>query len=306
MTFAKVKITHDGNHYIATLPNERNFAMARMSHGNASYADPTYEQFKIFFCEAVKKQITKKKVLEYIQDCFVDVCENIFDIPDSDELMTYYKRYVAALHKRRTRYLRKAYLNDWNYFVTFTYSDAKMSKDEFKRQIVTKLSDLSSHSGWRYMMRWEEGEIGDRVHLHAFLYVPEGKMIGELYQTSHFSTKRRKMEYYTDNTYFNSRFGISEWKKLDNLKNCKGLVNYLAKYMAKDDGKIIYSRGIVDCLEAEIDLEKDILFTYEANNCIKAIVDRFIFANSQLRSGAVRTAFDLDTVQARAEALLPI
>ena len=306
MALQKVKIVHDGSHYIASLPNLGDEILARMDKKRGiKIVDPCYEQFKVFYGEAIEKKITKKKVLEYIQGCFIDVCEDILELPDNETLEDYYKRYVTALHKRMQRYHRKAYLNEWNYFVTFTYDDKKMSANEFKRQITTKLSDLSSHHGWRYMMRWEEGELGERTHLHAVVYVPKGKMVGELFTDSHYSYKRRKREIFTNNTYFNSRFGTSDWKSLDNLRNCKSLVNYLTKYMAKDDGKIIYSRGIPDSLEAEVDLDESGLVEFLSHCRFKVVIDPFIFGRHQERTGALRTAFDIDSLLPDCSALAP-
>lgn len=290
MALQKVKIIHDGNHYVTSL---QNFFSAGGGRKGPKKVDSVYEQFKIFYGEAVKKRITKKKIVEYIQGKFIDVCEDPLDIPNLDDLYDYYLRYVSTLHKRMLRYRRKAYLNDWNYFVTFTYSDEKMSRKEFEIKIISKLRDLSSHSGWNYMMRWEDGELGERKHLHAFLYVPEGKMIGELYEDSHYSSKRRRMEYFTNNTYFNERFGISEWKELKSLRNCKSLINYLAKYMAKDDGKIIYSRGIPDYIEAEIDMENDIVLTYETKYAVLAIVNEFMFGTAEDFKEALADSFDI-------------
>lgn len=298
MSLSKVKIFHDGSHFVAKLsvPKKKYFKRG-VSEDNSEF-----EQFKIFYAEAIEKSVFKNNIPDFIQGRFIECCDDIFDVPDIDVITAYYKRYVTMIHKRTQRAQRKAYLNDWNYFVTFTYDSDKMSQEEFERQIRTKLSDLSSHSNWYSMIRWEEGEVGERKHLHAFIYVPEGKMCGELYRDRHYSTKRHRWEFFWNNTYFNERFGVSDWKDLSFYKNIKPLVNYLLKYMAKDDGKIIYSRGIPDIIEAEIDIDEHILATYESHNRILGVVDRFIFGTPQEKAAALRSCFDLDTY-VRAEAV---
>lgn len=298
----RLRVRHDGSQYVACLIGP---GYGVNTKGHKREVNPEYEQFKIFYGEAKEKKITKAGMLEYITEKFVELYDDIFDVPDIDTLSDYLKRYVSALHKRVFRYHQKAYLNDWNYFVTFTYSDAKMTAAEFERQITTKLSDLSSHSDWRYMMRWEQGELGDRKHLHAFLYVPEGKMVGELFKDHHYSTKRHKQEFFTNNTYFNERFGTSDWKELTSLKGCKKLVNYLIKYMAKDDGKIIYSRGIPTVVEAEIDLENDVITRYDKNECVYVVVDPRLFMKPRDKATYVSRAYDVDRIDVEA-LLLPI
>ena len=66
--------------------------------------------------------------------------------------------------------------------------------------------------------------------------------------------------------------------------------------MAKDDGKIIYSRGIPDELEAEIDVESDILVSYESHFRILGVVNRFLFGTKNERRNVLRTAFRFENV----------
>lgn len=60
--------------------------------------------------------------------------------PDMDGLDEYIadkiKRKLNNLHHRKKRFRRKANLNNWNYFVTFTYDDTKHTKKRLKRNCV--------------------------------------------------------------------------------------------------------------------------------------------------------------------------
>ena len=299
MSLQKVKIKHDGSNYIACLayPSGRK----KVSHG-PKLIDSQYEQFKVFYGEAVEKKITTKGIIEYVQERFFEIVEDFFDIPMPELIEEFIKRYKTAIHKRLERCRRKAYLNEWNWFTTFTYDDKKMSRSEFERQIRTKLSDLSSHAGWNYMYRWEEGEIGDRKHIHAFLYIPEGKMVGELYKDRHYSSKRHKWEFFINNTYFNERFGLSEWKDLSMFKNRKSFINYFTKYIIKNDGKLVYSRGIPDSIDAVIDTKEDVVATYEKydGEYVYAVLNPYIFSTYQAKTAALRRSIELSAINVSA------
>ncbi len=290
MSLATLKVFHDGSQFIARLGT----SLTPPGKRGSNIVNEAYEKFKVFFKEACEKNVAKWKICDYIQGRFVDTNETLFDIPDIDTVKEFFKRYITTIHKRKVRYERKLYFNDWSYFVTFTYSDQKMTQEEFEEQIRTKLSDLSSHKDWYYMMRWENGELGERKHLHAFVYVPDGQMVGELYKDKHFSHKRHRWEFFTNNTYFNERFGVSDWIELKNNKIAKSLMGYFAKYMAKNDGKIIYSRGIPNEIEAEIDVDEDIITTYEKDHTFYGVVDRFIFGTPEDKAEALKKALRFD------------
>lgn len=65
---------------------------------------------------------------------------------------------------------------------------------------------------------------------------------------------------YIQNTYFNSRFGRSDFVSIDRtippLYN--GVLRYLLKYITKTDERITYSRGLPAYLEADIS-ERDVI-----------------------------------------------
>ena len=55
---------------------------------------------------------------------------------------------------RRTRLWRKINHQRFNYFVTFTYSDDKMTEEEFAKKLLNTLYHFSSRKGWLYIGAW--------------------------------------------------------------------------------------------------------------------------------------------------------
>lgn len=64
-----------------------------------------------------------------------------------------------AVSERRKRFMRKAYLNRFNYFATFTYDDKKHTEESFRKKLKTCLNHLANRNGWKYMGVWERGAI---------------------------------------------------------------------------------------------------------------------------------------------------
>lgn len=164
-----------------------------------------------------------------------------------------------SLLVRKIRFIRKAYLNRFNYFATFTYDDKLHTEASFKKKLLSALSKLHTRRGWRYMGVWERGSKG-RLHFHSLIYVPNGKMIGELFEKRDYDTRNKKMRLTIQNTYFNSRFGRSDFVNIDReipiLYN--GVLRYLLKYITKTDERITYSRGLPTYLIADI-AERDVV-----------------------------------------------
>ena len=182
---------------------------------------------------------------------------------DQDEIKEFIKKEANRLHQKVKRYKRKFGFFRPNYFVTFTYSDELTDEESFERKLRRVLSNLAYRNDWRYIGVRERGSEGDRVHFHFLVHVPAGKMIGELYLDSQWSTKRKKREYFTNNTYFQERFGKCQFEAISGEQILDGSIqNYLLKYLLKDDEKIIYSRHIPTEIEVDVDLDNDVFLTF--------------------------------------------
>ena len=110
-----------------------------------------------------------------------------------------------ALVERRKRFMRKAYLNNFDYFATFTYADVKHTEESFKKRLMKTLQNYATRSEWKYMGVWERGGENNRLHFHALLKVPENTMPGELIEVTDFNMKTHRQKKTIQNTFFTIR-----------------------------------------------------------------------------------------------------
>lgn len=183
-----------------------------------------------------------------------------------------------AIQARRLRFIRKAYMNDFNYFATFTYDDAKHDEQSFRKKLSKLLRNLSSRKFWKYMGVWERAPITERLHFHGLLEVPNGHMIGEMITEYSWSTRQQKMQFSIQNTYFNLKFGRSDFEELskDRPNDYANAIAYILKYIEKTGEKIVYSRGLPMYLISDIEdgdvatlfgLEEKKLLLFDDFNC---------------------------------------
>ena len=123
---------------------------------------------------------------------------------------------------------------------------------------MNTLYHLSSRRDWRYMGAWERGERGERLHFHALTYIPDGQMPGELEEHEDYSTKRHRREKSIQNSFFNERFGRSDFSAVNNAYEVADSIKYMLKYISKNDEKIVYSRGLKTYVVSDV-LDGDIL-----------------------------------------------
>jgi len=81
-------------------------------------------------------------------------------------------------------------INDWNYFVTFTYDSEKHTEQSFRNKLSTCLSHLFTRKGWKYIGVWERSPEKQRLHLHGLLAIPDGTMPGEIIEVNDWDSKR--------------------------------------------------------------------------------------------------------------------
>ena len=232
------------------------------------------KKFDKYMLEARDEKMAERDIPNYIQERFWEEADDIIDDTiDQVEFEELHKNYKNRLHKRIDRYRDKILLNEWSYWVTFTYDDDKETAEGFEKRLTIAFNNLSKRNDWYIVGGWENGELGDRSHFHAFVYVPEGQMVGELVNKSRYSKKRRKMEYYVDNTYFSERFGMSDWIKIDRSDVVSGgFAHYLIKYTVKSGRKLFYSRGIPSEFEIDVDTDTEVLMSYN-NHGVKHILE---------------------------------
>jgi len=146
---------------------------------------------------------------------------------------------------RMTRFRRKAYLNDFNYFVTFTYDGSKHDETTFRKQLRKTLMNFHTRREWTYIGVWEKAPKTKRLHFHAIMNVPNGTMPGEMFEKNDYDKKGHKRQITVQNTYFNERFGRTDFEELDSVLMKQGnAMSYLTKYIAKTEERLVYSRGL--------------------------------------------------------------
>lgn len=273
-------IYNDGSNYVAFENQKYTIKKKKQNKANVKVENDKAEQlFEELYLQAVKKGLSYKKQIEFVRTELAKTIriEKVLDkIVDEG-----FRRKGANIAARKKLFRRKAYLNKWNYFVTFTYDDNKHSDSSFKKSLRKCLSNLSSRKGWKVMGIWEYGAENERLHFHALLYVPDGQMVGSVYEKKDYSNRKHKVIVTHPCTFFEERFGRCDFEAINSIALKKGkYLDYILKYITKTDEKIVYSRGIPSnfkdeisedeiCAEFENFVVKYVLFDdiYDSNNC---------------------------------------
>ena len=159
------------------------------------------------------------------------------------------------LKNRKALFRRKALNNDWNYFVTFTYDDKKHTEESYLKSLKKKLQNLHTRHGWLYMGCFERSKT-DRLHFHGLLFVPQGKMQGNIREESYYDTNAHRKAVSYINEEFEDKIGRNDFKPITkNDITFTNALDYILKYIGKSDNKIVYSRGIKDEFYSLIDEE---------------------------------------------------
>lgn len=162
------------------------------------------------------------------------------------------KQKQKLLWLRRRRVYWKSFLANFNYFVTFTYDDEKMTESEFRDDIKRCLSNLASRRGWVYAGLWERGGESDRLHLHVLIRIPEGQDIGYYYYSTDYDTRKRKMVTIRRNTFFDERFGRNDFAPINTVVRGRSPVGYVIKYLEKSEDNVLYSHHLPTFLGTEV------------------------------------------------------
>ena len=256
------KIYNDGSNYVATIATRPSPSFARITRKleNGGYnkkrikkADTKHGAndidilFDSLYVQAVKDGLKdgaiEKAMTDYIRTGILKLFPDCEDVDGFIEKKIKAKRHNLAVRKKRFR--RKANLNIWNYFVTFTYDAEKQTPDSFRNKLRKCLSNLHTRRGWRYMGVFECAPDTGRLHFHGLLYVPDGEMIGTITEKTDYSTAQHKMQTRHENSFFEKAFGRNDFTGLSEMQLKYGhTIDYIVKYIGKTNEKICYSRGI--------------------------------------------------------------
>ena len=197
---------------------------------------------------------------------------------DEEKAETYVERNIERKLRneicRRVRLHRKANLQDFNYFVTFTYNSELHTEETFRKKLRTCLRHLVERKGWKYIAVWERSPEKKRLHFHGMFYIPEGSMPGLLFEKKDYSTKNHRMQTSVQNTYFNENFGRSDFEEITSSYVYDDAINYMAKYIEKSGERIIYSKGLPQYFISDI-MDEDVLSPYGVDDRKLLLFDNF-------------------------------
>ena len=172
-----------------------------------------------------------------------------------------FERKQRNLICRRVRITRKANLANFNYFCTFTYDSSKHTEETFKKKLRGCFKMMCHRRNWKYMGVWERAHETGRLHFHGLFNIPGNSLPGELKEVSDYDTRAHKMRTTIQSSYFNERFGRSDFEEIDeNERRLGHALAYLMKYIEKTGEKIVYSKGLPQYFISDI-LDEDIVCT---------------------------------------------
>ncbi len=232
------KVYSDGSHYIAIAPKRgqpRRYKRCRED------VDALIDSF---YNEASRQSLRGKALFGHV----LAQVKSVVDMPDEELQARVNERVGELLHNafvRSQRFYRKGHLNDWNYFVTFTYNDDLLNEVDFRKCLKSCLSHFHTRRNWAYMGAFERGTKTERLHFHGLLNVPDGQMVGKLTKLKDYDTNAHRMQWRTENDFFAKRFGRNDFLPIVKEQlDIEGKLDYIIKYVKKGGEKIVYSRGI--------------------------------------------------------------
>ena len=219
-----------------------------------------------------KRQITKKELFNELYRKHIDsprkkrkklIIEEMLPYFEKREfcesyVQTQMERKLRNIICRRIRMVRKANLINFNYFCTFTYDDKLHDEYSFRKKLKNALSLFSSRKDWKYMGVWERAPETKRLHFHGMFKIPDGTMPGELFEHSDYNINSHKRTTTVQNSYFNERFGRSDFKKIEHRNKMSDGITYLMKYIEKTEEKIVYSKGLYQYFISDI-MDEDVV-----------------------------------------------
>ena len=209
------------------------------------------EEFKRYYRQTVGMRWKKRRkyVTNMMRPYFDD--EDNLEYFISSKMRNAYRASTARLNRCK----RRVALHGLDWFCTFTYDDKKLTEEQFSKKLLNTLRHFASRKGWKYMGAWERGEKG-RLHFHALLNIPDGAMSGEVEKRREYDPVRKRMVTNNINTFFEKAFGRNTFDKLSSLAmRYSRTAEYIVKYLEKDGGRLICSRGLDTFIETVVDSE---------------------------------------------------
>ena len=219
---------------------------------------PRYATRKELFEEYYKESMDLKKGQR--KRYLIEKMRPYFDTQKKTEefIEAHLERKLRSLICRRIRLVRKTNMHPFNYFCTFTYDNKLHDEISFKNKLRHTISNFSKRKDWRYIGVWERSPDNKRLHFHGIFYIPEGTMPGKIIKVNDYSFRSKRRQVTNQNTYFNERFGRSDFECIDDPRRKGDALAYLTKYIEKTGEKIVYSKGLPQFVMSDI-REEDVI-----------------------------------------------
>ena len=272
MSYRAAKISFDGSHYIAT-PKE-NFPQGHKRRRAAIPPTPKEieqkEQFEAAYKESQK--LPRKERTEYMRKAMDEV------IPDKEQRKEYVERNNERKKtnaiRRRVRLLKKAYLQEWSFFCTFTFSDELHTEESFRQSLRNTFKHLVARKGWKHIGVWERGGENGRLHFHGIFYIPPGGMVGEIVETKDYNTKDHRMQTAYQNTYFLERYGRNDFQALGSPQEVQHSLKYLTKYIEKSGERLVYGGDLPSYFVSDV-IDEDVICPFGIDDRKAILADDF-------------------------------
>ena len=161
---------------------------------------------------------------------------------------------------KRIRMTRKANLQQFNYFVTFTYDNDKHTETTFKKKLIKYLSGLVTNHSWRYMGVWERSPKKKRLHFHGLFYIPDTSILGYSVERSDYSFAKHDIVKTHSFTEIDRLFGRGDFEEIIHEIYIGNALAYIMKYLEKTGERIVYSKGLPQYFISDI-MDDDIVCT---------------------------------------------
>lgn len=280
MNLQNVKVYYDGSHYIGipqgAFPSGKGCKrrvvkpMKQLSITNKTLLETPKESFESAYKES--QSLPKKERKAYIKAAL----ENEF--ADKAELNEFVEKHTERMEtnaiKRKVRLTRKLRLQEWNYFVTFTYSNGLHTEETFRKKLSNTLKHLVARNGWKYVGVWERVEDTDRLHFHGIFHIPDGKMIGYLEELKDYDTRNHRMQTTYQNTHFLTQFGRNDFKSIVTQDDISDAAKYITKYMEKSGERLVYGGKLPTYFRSDI-LDEDVVCRFGIDDRKVLLFDNF-------------------------------
>lgn len=222
----------------------------------------------------------RKKIIEAVLPYFKDE-ESAAEYVDRN-----LERKRRNLIARRIRLTRKANLQSFNYFVTFTYDSAIHTEESFKKKLKRTLGNLCYRKKWKYIGVWERSPEKQRLHFHGIFYIPENTMPGKMEEISGYSFSAHRRQTTNQNTYFAREFGRNDFRLIEGDGDIYSGLAYIMKYIEKSGEKIVYSKGLPQFFISDI-MTKDIVCYMGQEESKLLLSDKFTCWDEGVKVGTV-------------------